>query len=316
MTISRDLAGKIADRSGGKPVRPHTERIRPFDLRADRPSHSKTAATSALRAATDALRHSVKPAPGLPRPRADPFPSPARMVEAGHPDETGMSRTMHGGEQLFLNGWEKAMHRPTARERIQAARHSRLLRVLTGVTVASSPNRWNHGCRDASSEPMLPSSPESDDSATHRDRDRHETRSMCGTTACSSKWAYLTGDKSWRQTEWLDGSTVGGQRQVALGCIQEAATHSRWGESLVDRCRGRYRRCSCSLRWRSAGRRDHRFNSSNAGRRCWRPIRIDRPAAACSRAAAAPTNTTMLASPCSSPGWTSPRPQICMTVRR
>ena len=28
----RDLAGKIADRSGGKPVRPHTERIRPFDF--------------------------------------------------------------------------------------------------------------------------------------------------------------------------------------------------------------------------------------------------------------------------------------------
>ena len=89
----RDLAGKIADRSGGKPVRPHTERIRPFDFEQvghllkdgcdlgvmHRHDHSATGETLA--------GHE----PGL---RVDPFPSPARMVEA-HPATRidGMSHT-------------------------------------------------------------------------------------------------------------------------------------------------------------------------------------------------------------------------------
>ena len=135
------------------------------------------------------------------------------------------------------------------------------------------------------------SSPESDDSAA-RDRDRRDAlHARHG--LCSSKWSLSTGTNRGGKTEWLDGSTVGGQTTVALGCIQAAATHS-CGDECREHRASPWPVPACSLLFTrgAAPVVEIPLQLSNAADVAGAPIRSI-PGSACVPAAVAPTNTTI-----------------------
>ena len=209
------------------------------------------------------------------------------------------------------------MRRPTARNESRRPRHSRA-RLQNDHLVQASPSSPTTGMwlsQNASMRRCFRSSPESDDSAV-RDQDRHETHSTLDTAFARRNGAYRPEQiMEARQNGWRDQPLANSDHHPGL--YTGSSDPLIWGTSIanIGLRRGRYRPAFCSLRVARRRSSRSRFNSATPADVAGARIRIDpwiSPASRCH----CTYEHHHLAAPLPSPGWTSPRPQICMTVRR
>ena len=209
------------------------------------------------------------------------------------------------------------MRRPTARNESRRPRHSRA-RLQNDHLVQASPSSPTTGMwlsQNASMRRHPPCFPESDDSAA-RGQDRPETHSMPGTAFAHRSNAYRPEQiMEARQNGWMDQPLANSDHRPGL--YIGSSDPLMWGTSVanIGLRRGRYRPAFCSLRVARRRSSRSRFNSSTPADVAGVRIRIDpwlSPASRCRFT----YEHHHLAAPLPSPGWTSPRPQICMKVRR
>ena len=184
-----------------------------------------------------------------------------------------------------------------------------------GVTVAFFPNHRNVAVAERLHETTPPGFPESDDSAV-RDQDRPETHSTLDTAFARRNGAYRPEQiMEARQNGWRDQPLANSDHHPGL--YTGSNDPLMWGTSVanIGLRRGRYRPALGSSRVAQRRSSRSRFNSATPADVAGVRIRIDpwlSPASRCR----CTYEHHHLAAPLPSPGWTSPRTQTCMTVRR